>query len=167
MTRTRQYTTVANEKKDEENKPANENAKPNGNESSSKPSEEKDKKSEEKAIKVPYSNMPARIGVLIAGFTLTLIGFVAVGIGALFLFCGIKVGANPTVTDAAFFLVGTVLSFVGLIFTIAGANARKSMARLSFLFGLLAFLIGLGFAIVLLFFNTILPIEAFYRLGAK
>lgn len=111
----------------------------------------------------PYKNMAARKGVLMSGFVLTLIGFGLVVAGLICLFFGVHVGANPTELLMALYLAGAIACFVGIIFAVAGANTKKSIARLSFALGALAFIFGVASVIVMLALN-ILPIEAFGRL---
>lgn len=115
----------------------------------------------------PYSNMPARFIALYLGLALSLLGFVAVLFGALMIFVpGFDVAGASTFRLVIIFLsVGIASAFAGSVLTVSGANTRKSLAQLSFLFCVLAFVIGTALLTVLLFFKTVLPITALERMG--
>ncbi len=111
--------------------------------------------------------MPARRAVLWMGFALSIVGLVVVALGALFLFVP-KMrfidGIQPALLLEIIFALGTGLCFIAVIFAVAGANTNKGIARLSFFFGTLAFIVGAAMLVVILFFRTILPLDAFERM---
>ena len=128
----------------------------------------KKKKKKSGKVQQPYRDMHARKSILITGFVIVLVGFVLTLYGALCLF----------VPDVNFFkklyslyliiglLAGGVFAaFLGTVFTVAGANTKKSLARLSMFFGVNVFLIGAGILITVLFFSTIIPFPALRRLA--
>lgn len=121
------------------------------------------------APKPPYSNMKAREGVLVAGFTLTLTSFLLTIICALFLLApGLTMGVSNMshLKMLTIVLLCTViLSFVGAVFAVAGANTKKPMAKGSFFMGLMAFWFGLAMLILVLFFDNVFPIDALVRLS--
>ena len=130
------------------------------------------KKNKKKTGKVqqPYRDMHARKAILTTGFVIVLVSLILVIYGALCLF----------VPDANFFkklyslnvIIGLLSSgiataFIGTVFTVAGANTKKSLARLSMFFGVNAFLIGAGILITVLFFSAIVPLPALRRLAEE
>lgn len=108
----------------------------------------------------PYSDMAARKIVLILGFVMTLLGFVAMLYASLAFFFP---AANFIKSVLAFDLVkglyiaSLALSFVGVVFSVAGANTKKGLARLSFFFGTFGFIFSAAFLVVVLFFGTLMP----------
>lgn len=104
----------------------------------------------------PYSNMKARRVVLILGFVMTLIGFIAALYASLALFfpslCVPK-DVLPFKSLSTLYVVSMSLSFLGIVFAVAGANTQKAIARLSFFFGAVAFIGSAGFLVVLLLVN--------------
>lgn len=117
----------------------------------------------------PYSNMPARKGVLIAGFVLSLISFVIVLISYLFLFVpsiNIMPQVSPSVLLKWLLVAGIALGFIGTVFDVAGANTIKPMARLSMFFSTMAFIFGAALLVIVLLFRTVLPIDAIERLSS-
>lgn len=126
------------------------------------------KKSKTQANEQPYSNMTARRIVLLLGVVITLIGFVAVALGALVLFVpgfDIFKGVRPILQITYLMAAGLAALFVGIVFTVAGANTMKALARLAFFLGSMAFIIGAALLIISLFFQTILPLPALERLA--
>ena len=126
------------------------------------------KKQKQQAKEQPYSNMGARRIVLILGAVITLVGFIAVLLGALVLFVpGVDVIKNmkPIVQITYLMAVGIAACFVGVVFAVAGANTMKWLARLTFFLGTVAFIVGAALLVLSLFFQTILPIPALDRLG--
>ena len=112
--------------------------------------------------------MFARRIILLFGVVVTVIGFIAVLLGALVLFVpGVDVikGTKPIVQITYLMIVGLVACFVGVVFTVAGANTMKALARLAFFLGTVAFIVGAALLVISLFFQTILPIPAMDRLG--
>ena len=111
--------------------------------------------------------MFARRIILLVG-VVTVIGFITVLLGALVLFVpGVDVikGTKPIVQITYLMIVGLVACFVGVVFTVAGANTMKALARLAFFLGTVAFIVGAALLVISLFFQTILPIPAMDRLG--
>ena len=45
----------------------------------------------------------------------------------------------------------------GVVFSVAGANTKKGLARLSFFFGTFGFIFSAAFLVVVLFFGTLMP----------
>ena len=112
--------------------------------------------------------MFARRIILLVGVGITVIGFIAVLLGALVLFVpGVDVikGTKPITQITYLMIVGLVACFVGVVFTVAGANTMKALARLAFFLGTVAFIVGAALLVISLFFQTILPIPAMDRLG--
>ncbi len=111
----------------------------------------------------PYSNMGARKVVLFIGFAMSIIGFLVVLVGALFFFLpqlNVVEGVSPAKLLTAIFGLGVAVCFVSTVFSVAGANCKKIVARFSFLFDILAFVIGAALLIIVLFLRTLIPIPA-------
>lgn len=126
------------------------------------------KKSKQQTNEQPYSNMGARRIVLILGAVITLIGFIAVLLGALVLFVpGFDVikGTRPITQITYIMIAGISACFVGIVFSVAGANTMKGLARLAFFLGTVAFIVGAALLVISLFFQTILPLPALERLS--
>ena len=132
-------------------------------------SKKKKKKKSGKVVQ-PYKDMHARKSILITGFIVVLVSLVLVLYGALCLF----------VPDVNFFkklyslyLIigllagGVAAAFIGTIFTVAGANTKKSLARLSMFFGVNVFLVGVGILITVLLFSAVIPFPALRRLAEE
>lgn len=104
----------------------------------------------------PYSNMKARRVVLVLGFVMTLASFVVALYASLSLFFpAIAVPADvlPFKAISTLYVVSMSLAFIGIVFSVAGANTQKAIARLSFFFGTVAFIGSAGFLVVLLLVN--------------
>lgn len=116
----------------------------------------------------PYKNMPARKGVLICGLVFTLISFILMLVAVLFLFVpDVKMGGNvsPSLMLSVILGVCVALGFAGTVFAVAGANVKKSMARWSMFFGIIAFILGAGMLTVVMLLRTVLPLDAIRRLA--
>ncbi len=104
----------------------------------------------------PYSNMKARRVVLVLGFVMTIISFAVAIYASLALFfpslCVPK-DVLPFKSISTLYVVSMSLSFLGIVFAVAGANTQKAIARLSFFFGTVAFIGSAGFLVVLLLVN--------------
>lgn len=127
----------------------------------------KNKKKKKEADKPPYSNMKARSGVLVAGFTLTLASFILTIICALFLLApgfSMAGGMSHLKTLSIVLLCAVITSFVGAVLAIAGANTKKPMAKGSFFMGLMAFWFGLAMLLIVLFIDNFFPIDALVRM---
>ncbi|MEG1529159.1 MAG: hypothetical protein RR405_02295 [Clostridia bacterium] len=116
-----------------------------------------------------YKDMKGRKIVLVLGLLMTIASFAIVVFAMLTLFIpnlDIKpiAGLTALAMNTYFYGIGVGLGFIGLVFTVAGANTAKGLARLSFLLGILAFLVGSAMLVITLFFKTILPIEAIQNL---
>lgn len=126
------------------------------------------KKKKKSTKKQPYFNMPARKGVLIAGTVVVFLSFIVVLYASLCLFVpavNFFKQVSPLYLLIGLLSGGVALAFVGTVFVIAGANVKKSLARLSMFFGVNVFLIGLGILIVVLLLRTLIPLEALRRLA--
>ena len=124
---------------------------------------------QQKRVNQPYSNMPARLGVLIEGFVLSLASAVLVLVACLYLFVpsvNVSSQMSPSLLLTWLLVVGIALGFVGTVFTVAGANTAKALARFSMLFSTLAFIIGAALLVIILLFRTVLPLDAIDRLGS-
>ncbi len=118
--------------------------------------------------KQPYSNMFARKIVLLVGLAITVIGFLAVLLGALVLFVpnlDVIKGYTPIMQIIYLLSAGLVACFVGVVFAVAGANTMKSLARLAFFLGTVSFIVGAAILVICLFFKTVLPLPALERLS--
>lgn len=115
----------------------------------------------------PYSNMPARRGVLVTGFILSVASLILVVMSFLLLFMPEinLIHSSPSVMLKWMLIVGISVAFIGTVFTVAGANTIKIMARFSMLFSTLSFIAGAALLVIVLLFRTILPIDAIERLG--
>ena len=116
----------------------------------------------------PYRDMHARKAILVTGFVIVLISLILVIYGALCLFTpdvNFFKKLYPLSVIIGLLSSGIAAAFIGTIFTVAGANTKKSLARLSMFFGVNAFLIGAGILITVLFFSTIIPFPALRRLA--
>ncbi len=123
-------------------------------------------KKAKKTSKQPYSNMKARSAVLFMGFVLTLIGFLCFAYAILALLvpqANVISSALPYNVICASLILSMSISFVGLIFAVAGANTHKAIARFSFLFGTLSFIASAGFLVVMLLLDFF-PFGALGRL---
>ncbi len=124
-----------------------------------------------KDIREPYSNMGARKVVLMLGLALTICAAALVVLGAFNIFVTPNMFHSQKPLDIILYLLaaGVIVAFVGLVFSVAGANTAKPLARLSFFLGVNAFIIGMAMLLVmLLFFKGLIPLpglESF--LGGK
>ena len=112
--------------------------------------------------------MFARRIILILGAAITLLGFIAVLLGALVLFVpdfNVIQGMKPITQVTDLLIAGLVACFVGIVFSVAGANTMKGLARLAFFLGSVAFIVGAALLVISLFFQTVLPIPAMDRMG--
>jgi len=117
----------------------------------------------------PYSNMQARKTVLILGFTLSVASFVMILLGCLLLFVpSIKFSSDtsPSVTLMWMFIAGIIASFTGTVFTVAGANTIRQLASFSMFLSSLSFIVGAAVLVIILFFRTVLPLDAIDKLAA-
>ena len=112
--------------------------------------------------------MGARRIVLLIGLVITILGFIAVLLGALVLFVpgfDIVKGVRPITQLTYFMSAGIAACFVGVVFSVAGANTMKGLARLAFFLGAVGFIVGAALLVISLFFQTILPIQAIETLN--
>lgn len=109
--------------------------------------------------------MKARHVVLIIGLVLTLISFLCAVYASLALLVpAVNIpGVLPYTVICTFYILAMCISFVGIVFAVAGANTKKPIARLSFFFGTVSFIISAGFMVVLLLVNFF-PFGALGRL---
>ena len=108
----------------------------------------------------PYSDMAARKIVLILGFVMTLLGFLIMIYASLvFFFPAANFAKSVLGGDLVrgLYIASLALSFVGVVFSVAGANTKKGLARLSFFFGTFGFIFSAAFFVVVLFFGTLMP----------
>lgn len=118
----------------------------------------------------PYSNMAARKIVLIIGFVMTAVGFLATIYASLIFFLPVlNFTKNILAADLmkGLFITSMSLSFVGLVLSVAGANTMKGLARLSFFFGTMSFIVSAAFLVVVLFFKTFIPFGALAELNKQ
>lgn len=122
-----------------------------------KKSSKKDKKEEKKE---PYRNMAARKIVLLIGFILSSAGF------AMMVFSAVSLFVPNDFANISIFIpvdiVACALSFAGMVLSVAGANTKKGIAKLSFLFAILGFIISAGMLVVMLA-SQLLPLQAIER----
>lgn len=105
--------------------------------------------------------MGARKAVLMIGLALTIAAAALVVVGALNIFLMPNMFGSDSPLDIILYLLagGVIVAFVGVVFSVAGANTSKPLARLSFFLGINAFILGMGMLIVmLLFFKAIIPL---------
>jgi hypothetical protein len=116
----------------------------------------------------PYSNMTARKSVLAVGVLLCVGGFSLVLCALLMLFVPSLSYKGAAMTPLEFYIylygIGIALDFVGVVFTVAGANASKGFARLAFFMGSVSFIVGAVMLLIALFFKTVLPVDAINRM---
>lgn len=108
----------------------------------------------------PYSDMAARKIVLILGFVMTLLGFLTMIYASLvFFFPAANFVKSVLGGDLVrgLYIASLALSFVGVVFSVAGANTKTGLARLSFFFGTFGFIFSAAFLVVVLFFGTLMP----------
>ncbi len=108
----------------------------------------------------PYSDMAARKIVLILGFVMTLLGFLIMIYASLvFFFPAANFVKSVLGGDLVrgLYIASLALSFVGVVFSVAGANTKTGLARLSFFFGTFGFIFSAAFLLVVLFFGTLMP----------
>ena len=108
----------------------------------------------------PYSDMAARKIVLVLGFVMTLLGFLIMIYASLvFFFPAANFVKSVLGGDLVrgLYIASLALSFVGVVFSVAGANTKKGLARLSFFFGTFGFIFSAAFLVVVLFFGTLMP----------
>jgi len=110
-----------------------------------------------KQPKQPYKNMKTRKIVLLIGFLISFVGF------ALMAFSLVSLLVPNTFATIKLFIpidiASCAASFVGAVFAIAGANTKKSIARLSFFFAILGFVISSAM-LVIMYTSTLLPLHA-------
>ena len=117
----------------------------------------------------PYSDMPARKAVLIVGFVMTTLAILATVYSSLvFFFPALNFSDAVIAVDLikGLYIASLVLSFIGVVLSVAGANTMKGLARLSFFFGTFAFIFSAAFLVVILFFDTLIPFGALGRLNS-
>ena len=132
-------------------------------------SKKKKKKKSGKVVQ-PYKDMHARKSILITGFVLVLVSLVVVLYGCLCLFVpdvNFFKKLNPLYLVIGILAGGVAAAFIGTIFTVAGANVKKSIARLSMFFGVNVFLVGFGVLLTVLLFSAIIPFPALRRLAEE
>lgn len=116
----------------------------------------------------PYSNMPARKGVLIAGFALSVASFATVLMSCLFLFVP-SVNFLPQVSPLLLLkwmlIAGIITAFIGTVFAVAGANTIKPLASFSMFLSTMSFIVGAALLVIILLFRSILPLDAIHRLS--
>ena len=104
--------------------------------------------------------MAARKIVLILGFVMTLLVFLIMIYASLvFFFPAANFVKSVLGGDLVrgLYIASLALSFVGVVFSVAGANTKKGLARLSFFFGTFGFIFSAAFLVVVLFFGTLMP----------
>lgn len=104
--------------------------------------------------------MAARKTVLILGFAMTTVGLLATIYASLvFFFPALDFFDNVLAIDLMKWLhiASLPLSFVGIVFSVAGANTIRGLARLSFFFGTMSFIVSAALLVVILFFGVWLP----------
>lgn len=102
-----------------------------------------------------YKQPKARKVVLFVGFALSLVAII-VGLVALISFFFPEVGSGvaslfskPLLeVEKTLCWIGIATSIAGVIFSVAGANAMKPIARLSFLFVILSFFISIAILVM-------------------
>ena len=111
-----------------------------------------------------YKDMKARKAVLVTGFALCIAAFAATLAAMLIMFVpGLTFkSASLTAFELNFglFAFGVCASFVGVVFSVAGANTSTATARFSFAFGVLSFIVAAVMMLICLFFKTLLPLDA-------
>lgn len=113
--------------------------------------------------------MPARKAVLIVGFVMTTLAIIATVYSSLvFFFPALNFSDAVIAVDLikGLYIASLVLSFIGVVLSVAGANTMKGLARLSFFFGTFAFIFSAAFLVVILFFDTLIPFGALGRLNS-
>lgn len=116
----------------------------------------------------PYSDMRARRGVLVSGFVFSLIGFALVLMSCLFLFVptlNFAKDVSPTLLIKWLLIAGISIAFISTVLTVAGANTKKSVARLSMFLSTTSFIVGAAILLIVLLFRSILPLDAIQRLS--
>lgn len=130
----------------------------------------KKKKKKSGKVQQPYRDMHARKSILVTGFVIVLVSLILVAYGALCLFLP---NVNFFKKLYSLYLIygllggGVAAAFIGTVFTVAGANTKKSLARLSMFFGVNVFLIGTGILITVLLFSAVIPFPALRRLAEE
>ncbi len=116
----------------------------------------------------PYTNMHARKGVLITGFTFSILSFALVLTGCLLLFVpslNIAANASPSILLKWLLIIGVSAAFIATVFTVSGANTLKPIAHLSMFLSTVSFITGAALLVIILLFRTILPLDALARLA--
>ena len=111
--------------------------------------------------------MAARKIVLLVGFGISVVGFIAVLLAAIFLLVpGINIsGVLPIKLIMGLIITGLVGCFVGVVLAVAGANTKKSMAKFAFFLDTVAFIVAAAFLVIILFFKTVIPFPALERMA--
>lgn len=120
--------------------------------SKKKEKKNKEDKKEEKDNKLPYKNMGARKIVLLVGFAFSTIGFALMAFSIATL-----LSPNEFATLSMFIpinITSCACSFVGMVLSVAGANTKKGLAKLSFFFATLGFILSAGMLVVMLIFKV-------------
>lgn len=116
----------------------------------------------------PYKNMGARKWVLFLGFLMCAAGFALVLCALLMLFIPSLSYKGTNMSPLQFYIylysIGVALDFVGIVFTVAGANTKKGLARFSFFLGSVSFIAGVIMLLISLLFKNVLPLDALKRM---
>ncbi len=117
----------------------------------------------------PYKNMKARKGVLVVGFLSSLVGFALIIFASLVFFAPqfFPDSFLPFQTTIYVIIASMILCFVGAVFSVAGANTAKGLAKFAFFLCSMGFIWGAGMLTVALAFKHILPLDAINRVLSK
>lgn len=102
------------------------------------------------------------------GLVLSLLAFVITAYGtATFFLPKLDMLTNVGVYDFVriCYVIGLAISFVGVILSVIGANGNVTMAKASFFFGTMTFILSAAFLVVVVLFHVFVPLDAMGQLG--
>ena len=102
------------------------------------------------------------------GLVLSLLAFLITAYGtATFFLPKLDILTNVGVYDfvRVCYVIGLAVSFVGVILSVIGANGNVSMAKASFFFGTMTFILSAAFLVVVVLLHVLVPLDAMGQLG--
>lgn len=114
------------------------------------------------------TNTKGKRATLAVGLVLSLLAFVITAYGtATFFLPKLDMLTNVGVYDFVriCYVIGLAVSFVGVILSVIGANGNVTMAKASFFFGTMTFILSAAFLVVVVLFHVFVPLDAMGQLG--
>lgn len=114
------------------------------------------------------TNTKGKRATLTVGLVLSLLAFVITAYGTTTFFLPkLDMLTNVGVYDfvRVCYVIGLAVSFVGVILSVIGANGNVAMAKASFFFGTMTFILSAAFLVVVVLFHVFVPLDAMGQLG--